>query len=128
VPALERLYREYRDRASFYFVYVREAHPTDGRQVQANVRDKILIKSPTTIEERAMIASNCVNTLGLTMPCLVDTIDNTTQKTYQGWPARACIIGTNGVLEYISPPGPKGMNPDQIKAALKALLPEEKKP
>ncbi len=122
---MERLYREYKAKTDFYFVYVREAHPTDGRQVQANVREKILVKSPTSIEERALIASNCVYTLGLTMPCLVDTIDNATQKAYQGWPARACIIGTNGVLEYISQPGPRGVEPEQIRDALKHIFPEK---
>jgi hypothetical protein len=122
---LESLYREYKQRANFYFVYVREAHPTDGRQVAANKREKILIKSPTTVAERAVIASNCVSSLNLSLPCLVDTIDNATQKSYQGWPARACVIGTNGIIHYISKPGPRGVNPDAIKKALEAILPEK---
>ncbi len=116
------MYREYKDKLNFYFIYVREAHPTDGRQTASNVRAKILVKSPTTTDERALIASNCISTLGLTMPCLIDNVDNAIQKSYQGWPARACIVNTNGVIEFISAPGPKGMNPTEIRKAIEAHL------
>ena len=109
---------------NFYFIYVREAHPTDGRQARENVSEKILVKSPTTEAERAVIASNCVSALKITIPCLVDNIENTTQKNYEAWPARACVIGTNGILEYISQPGPQGVDPEAIRKVLERVAPK----
>ena len=41
--ALNDLYEKYRDRVEFFVVYIREAHPTDGWQVPANVRAGILV-------------------------------------------------------------------------------------
>ena len=29
MPALNKLYRDYRERAAFYIVYIQEAHPID---------------------------------------------------------------------------------------------------
>jgi hypothetical protein len=115
---LDALYREYKDQAQFILVYVREAHPSDGRQSGANRRDKVVYKTPKTLAERAKIASDCVKNLKLSMPCLLDDIDNTVQKQYQGWPARACIVDSSGKIVYASKPDPRGVNPQEIKKAL----------
>ena len=45
MPALNKLYREYRDRAAFYVVYIQEAHPIDAWQVEDNVKDDVLVKT-----------------------------------------------------------------------------------
>ena len=45
---LNRLYREYRDRAAFYVVYVQEAHPIDAWQMDVNVADDVLVPTTTT--------------------------------------------------------------------------------
>ena len=46
------MYRQYRDRASTVFVYIAEAHATDGWQMQSNLDDDVLLANHTTIEER----------------------------------------------------------------------------
>ena len=47
---VEKLYRRYKDRATFLMVYVREAHPSDGWRMESNDRVDVRSSSPTTIE------------------------------------------------------------------------------
>jgi hypothetical protein len=35
---MEEIYHRFRDRVAFFVVYVQEAHPTDGWQVDSNVQ------------------------------------------------------------------------------------------
>ena len=49
---IEKLYRRYKDRATFIMVYVREAHPTDGWRMDSNDRVGIATAQPRTYEER----------------------------------------------------------------------------
>jgi hypothetical protein len=119
---LETLYREYKDQAQFFLVYVREAHASDARQSGSNKRDGVIYKTPKTLGERAEIASDCVKSLKLSMPVLLDDMDNTVQRLYQGWPARSCIINPDGKIAFINNPGPRGVDPTVIEKALKPLL------
>jgi hypothetical protein len=55
VPALNRLYREYRDRVAFYVVYIQEAHPIDAWQLDDNIDDDVLWRRrrPPTSDTRS---------------------------------------------------------------------------
>ena len=48
MPALNELYKEYRDRVAFYVVYIEEAHPIDAWQVNDNLEDDVLVASTKT--------------------------------------------------------------------------------
>ena len=50
---MEKLYRRYKDRATFVMVYVREAHPTDGWRMDSNDRPNVATAQPRTYDERA---------------------------------------------------------------------------
>ena len=50
MPALNKLYREYRDRAAFYVVYIQEAHPIDAWQVSDNLKDDVLVASTDSLD------------------------------------------------------------------------------
>ena len=43
---VEKLYRMYKDRATFVMVYVREAHPTDGWRMESNDRAEVALDQP----------------------------------------------------------------------------------
>src|SRR5262249_31477269 len=43
---VEKLYRIYKDRATFVMVYVREAHPTDGWRMESNDRVEVALAQP----------------------------------------------------------------------------------
>lgn len=122
------MYRRYKDQAEFRFVYVREAHPDDGWQTESNRRAGVVYTTPTNDIERAKIAADCVRSLGITFPCLVDDMKDTAQRTFRAWPARAVIVGEDGRIAHLSAPGPQGVKATEIETALRGMLPPERQP
>lgn len=103
-------------------MYIREAHPTGGRQVPANQKDKILIKDPKTLEERQKVADDFAAQFKVTIPILVDSIDDTVEKAYAGWPDRIYVIDAKGKIAYKGGPGPGGFKVSEVPAVLDKLL------
>jgi type I thyroxine 5'-deiodinase len=120
------LYSQYGDRASFYVVYIQEAHPVDLWQLSSNERDGVLFTSPTTDAERAETAEVCVVKLAVKLPALLDGIDNRVERAYTGWPDRLYLIGTDGRIRYKSAAGPFGFSTTALEAALQQALPARK--
>jgi type I thyroxine 5'-deiodinase len=122
VPALNKLYRDYRDRAAFHVVYIQEAHPIDAWQDDDNLKDDVLVKSTTTEEERAEIAGICLAKLSIELPALVDDPDNRVERAYTAWPDRLYVIDRDGRIAYKSAAGPFGFKPAAVEGALKRLM------
>lgn len=76
-----------------------------------------------TYEERVKVAGECLKDLKLSIPCLVDDMQNTAQKAYAGWPDRIYVIDKDGKVAYRGEPGPRGFRPAEAEEALKKLLP-----
>ena len=123
MPALNRLYREYRDRVAFHVVYIEEAHPIDAWQVEDNLKDSVLVKTTETPEEREAVANVCVVKLGIEMPALVDEPDNRVERAYTGWPDRLYVIDQSGHIAYKSAAGPFGFKPADVETVLKRIVP-----
>jgi hypothetical protein len=121
VPALNKLYRDYRDRVAFHVVYIQEAHPIDAWQDDDNLKDDVLVKSTTTEEERAEIAGICLAKLSIELPALVDDPDNRVERAYTAWPDRLYVIDRDGRVAYKSAAGPFGFKPAAVEEALKRL-------
>jgi hypothetical protein len=102
-------------------IYIREAHPTDGRQVQANVKEKILIPDSKTLEERAKVAREFAAQFKVSLPILVDTIDDQAEKAYAGWPDRIYVIDAEGRIAYKGGPGPRGFRVAEVPPVLDRL-------
>jgi len=47
---LNEIAAEYGDRMDFYCVYIQEAHPDDGWQVDSTRKDEVIFDTPTWIE------------------------------------------------------------------------------
>jgi hypothetical protein len=122
VPALKRLYREYRERVAFHVVYVQEAHPIDAWQMDVNVADGVLVASTRTDDERLNVAGLCVTKLGIELPALVDEADDRVERAYTGWPDRLYVVGADGRIAYKSAAGPFGFLPSEVEATLKRLV------
>ena len=124
MPALNALYKDYRDLAAFYIVYIQEAHPIDAWQVEDNLEDDVLVASTTTTDERVTAASMCVRNLGIELPALIDGQDNAVEQAYTGWPDRLYVVDRDGRIAYKSAPGPFGFKPAEVQKTLERLLPE----
>ena len=110
---------QYKGKVNFYAVYILEAHPTDVWEMQSNVKDKVLFRSPRSEDERASVANACVRKLGIKFPAVIDSFDNHAETAYKGWPDRLYLIGPGGEVRYKSKPGPFGFHPQDLAAALK---------
>jgi thiol-disulfide isomerase/thioredoxin len=122
VPALNKLYKEYRDRVEFYVVYIQEAHPIDAWQLDVNVKDDVLVATTKSADERAQVAGICLVKLGIELPALVDGPDNRVERAYTGWPDRLYVIDRDGVVAHKSAAGPFGFKPEEVEAALKRIV------
>ncbi len=103
-------------------MYILEAHPTDVWQMQSNVREKVLFRSPRDEGERASVAGACVRKLHLQFPALIDRFDNRVGSAYTGWPDRLYVVQTNGEVAYKSKPGPFGFHAEELGAALHQVI------
>jgi len=108
----------YAKSVAFLLVYIREAHPTDGRQVAQNLRDGALLSSATTQSEKEDHADVCIRTLDIRFPTLVDKMDNKVELAYAGWPDRLYLVGIDGRVAFKSDPGPAGFIPSGLESAI----------
>jgi len=113
------MHRAYEDRVAFLFVYIREAHPDDEWQLDSNRDDDVVLVQPATFGERREVAETCSTSLALTMPCVVDDIDDRVDDAYAGWPERLFVVDTDGRIAYRGTQGPFGFEPDEVTAWLR---------
>jgi type I thyroxine 5'-deiodinase len=121
VPALNKLYEQYRDRVEFFVVYIQEAHPIDAWQLDTNVEDDVLVASTKTDDEREKIAGVCLVKLGIKLPAVVDGADDAVERAYTGWPDRLYLIDRDGKIAFKSAAGPFGFKPADLESAIKRL-------
>ena len=119
---LNELYAKYKDRAWFYLVYIREAHPHDGWRVPNNLIENIIYHEPRTDAERTEVASACQINLDIHMPMLVDRIDNDVDKKYVGLPMRMFLIDADGRIAFAGNKGPFGWDDAAFEEALKRVI------
>lgn len=112
------MYKQWKDKVEFFIVYIREAHPNDGWQVEPNRREGVVYDAPKTYEERCKIASDCLKDLKLSLPALVDDMNDTAEKAYSGWPDRIFIVTKEGKIGYRGERGPWGF---KVSEAVKWL-------
>jgi hypothetical protein len=122
VGPLESLHRRFGDQVEFFVVYIREAHPTDAWQVEANEREGVLFTQPTTIEERSQVASACSLRLELSIPTLVDDMGNSTDLKYYALPDRLYLVGKDGRIAFRGAPGPFGFVAAELEQAIVGYL------
>lgn len=87
-----------------------------------NKQEGVVVNQPKSEEERAKVATTCAESLKLSIPFVVDTLDNKTETAYAGWPDRLYIVGKDGKIAYKGGPGPRGFNVKELEAKLAELL------
>jgi peroxiredoxin len=128
MPKMNELYDAWKDRAQFYFVYIEEAHATDGWPEEANKKDGILYANHRSLAERVKAGEACQSGLKIPFPMLADELDNKVGRAYQAWPIRAYIVNKDGRIAWKSETGPFGFYADKVKPALERILGPEKPP
>ncbi len=118
------MYQEYKDVAAFYIVYVSEAHASDGRR-PVPYATKLGITEHKDHKQRCSVAERLVSEKKLTIPFLVDGMDNKVANSYFGHPDRVFLVRKDGKLGVAGKRGPRGFRPAMADA--KKWLAEYKK-
>ena len=116
------MYSRYSDHVQFLAVYIREAHPVDGWRMPSNDQFGINFSQPKTFAERTQVASKCSDALHLSMPLLVDHIDDRVERAYSAFPDRLYVISEDGQVVFKGGRGPFGYQPRLLEQALMMLL------
>ena len=87
-----------------------------------NVAAGILVEQPENYAEREELAELCTTSLEITMPTVIDKLDNAVEIAYAGYPDRIFILDTDGIVRFKTKPGPRGFRPREAMEALDTLL------
>ena len=120
---LQSLYEKHSANADFYWIYIQEAHASDGRRPSRTVK----IALHKTIADRKAAAEGCTAVSPLKVPVLIDDIADTVSTTYSALPERFFILGTDGKVAYAGERGPRGVDIDALEKRLEELIAEDKK-
>lgn len=107
---MDKLYQDYKDIAEFYLVYITEAHAVDDKYPVGYAKE-LGIREHTSYGERCTVAERLLGDKALTIPCLVDNMDNAVQDAYKAWPTRVFLVRMDGRLGVAAGRGPWGYVP-----------------
>ncbi len=107
----EEMASQYKDRAEFFIVYIRESNAAGGKTSLINERESISIKDPQDYLQRTEVAKQCCSALNIRTPCLVDRLDDAVAEAYAAWPDRIYIVDSDGKIAFVGRPGPSGFAP-----------------
>ncbi len=106
-------------------IYVREAHPTDGWRMSSNDRAGVIFSQPLDRKERLDVAGKCCQALEITMPLLVDDVNDRVGHAYSGMPDRLYVIDRAGRVAYKGGRGPFGFKTGEMEQSLVMTLLEQ---
>ena len=116
---MESLYNEFKDIAEFRLIYIREAHALDSDRPN-HVARNLDISEHVNFGDRCETAQRLIDDNELTIPTLIDDIENSTDQAYSAKPDRIFLVRTDGRLAVAGDKGPKGFEPalDDVRAWL----------
>ena len=118
---MERLYSQYKDRMEFFVVYVQEAHPTDGWQVDSNVQEEVYYRQHQSYDEREEVAQSCTIGLHISIPTVVEEMGNAIDEAYGAAPERLYLIGKDGRVVYHGGTGPHLFDLEELDEAIQKM-------
>ena len=90
--------------------------------MEANERDEVFFAQPTTLAERVEVADACALRLELSIPTLIDDMENSTDHKYYALPDRLYLVGRDGRIAYRGAPGPWGFVASELEKAIESYL------
>lgn len=87
-----------------------------------NLAEDIVLTQQMTLEERRLQTHETAARLDLTMPLLLDEMDNAAAVAFAAWPERLVVVSGDGRIAYPGSPGPWGFSTEEAEAQLATLL------
>ena len=88
----------------------------------SNDKAGIAVAQSTTLEERTTLAAQCCTALKMSIPLLVDELDDRVGHAWSGMPDRLYIVDRDGKVAYKGGRGPFGFKPGEMEQSLMLLL------
>jgi len=101
------MYQQYKDIAEFRLIYIREAHAINGTAPHPIAHEKGILNH-TNIQDRCATAEMLIRDKCLTIPTLIDSMDNAVSIDYNAHPDRIFVVRTDGRFGAAAEPGPGG--------------------
>ena len=117
---MQKIFANFEGRVDFATIYIKEAHPEDEWQMDANEEQGVCYPQPKTLEDRLKIARDFVLREKWELPMFVDGIENRADALYAGWPERLYVVDEHGTIAYKGETGPFGYHPEEVEAWLEA--------
>ena len=111
---LKAMYEKYAMKVDFYWVYIQEAHATDGRRPSKTIK----IALHKTLEDRRKAALGCSKVSPLKATVLLDDMQDSVSKAYSALPERFFVLGVNGKVAYAGKRGPRGIDLDALEKSI----------
>ena len=89
--------------------------------MDSNEEEGIRVRQQTELAERIAAADAAATRLGLTLPILVDGMDDAASVAFAAWPERLVVIDRDGRIAFPGAPGPHGFDPDAAGRSLTAV-------
>jgi hypothetical protein len=86
--------------------------------MESNVKDQIVFKQPTRLDERQAAARILVDRLKYRIPVAIDSMDGPAEKAFAAWPERIYLLDVGGRVFYKGEMGPFGFLPEEAEKAL----------
>ena len=80
----------------------------------------VLFRQHQSYEEREQVAETCSLDLQLTLPVLIEEMDNVVDEAYGAAPERLYLIGADGKVAYHGGAGPHFFDLDEWEQAIAA--------
>ena len=109
----------YNDQIEFLIVYIREAHP---EMLKEGNKTGIVGRQPKSLDERVILASECVARYKLTIPMVIDDMEGKVNSDYQAWPVRVTVADIDGKVAFYGGPGPSDFRIPPVERVLKKLV------
>ncbi len=116
---MERLYASYNDDIEFLIVYIHEAHPN---LLKKENYETGIVDQPKNIQERIILATQCVTQLKFTIPMVVDGMDGKVNNDYKAFPVRVTVVDVDGKVVFYAGKGPRDFRIPPVERTLKKLI------
>ena len=118
---VEDLHQRFSDRVSCFLIYTREVRFADG-QDDSPRRRGAPPEGPESLPIRAARARKLVEDFRLSIPVLIDLLDDEVTRSYGAYPLRLYLVGRDGRIVYQGAHGPHAFQPAELEAAIQEEL------
>ena len=112
------MYASYNDHIQFLIVYIREAHPN----LLKESNETGIVGRPKNLDERVILATECVAEYKFTVPMVIDGIDGKVNREYKAAPVRVTVTDIDGKVAFYAGRGPADFRLGPVERVLKKLI------